>query len=78
MHKEVKSLANVWANRRQVEDRLGVVYVFTEEALQLFADKLTEQCLEVATSLHYPHFGQEQDEYAESFAKRFKERFGVK
>ena len=44
-----KSLANIWANRRQVEDRLGVVYVFTEEALQVYAEQIVKECAQQIT-----------------------------
>ena len=47
MNEKIKSLANIWANRRQVEDRLGVTYVFTEEALQVYTNKIVNECLEV-------------------------------
>ena len=43
MNKQFESLANIWANRRQVEDRLGVVYVFTEQALQVFAEQIVKE-----------------------------------
>lgn len=78
MHKEVKSLANIWANRRQVEDRLGVVYVFTEEALQVFAEQCAAKCAAEIDALRAPH-GNEQVEYALFLAeKKVREHFGVK
>jgi len=38
-----KKLANIWANRRAEDEKLGVVYTFSEKALQVFADKITEE-----------------------------------
>jgi hypothetical protein len=38
-----KKLANIWANRRAEDEKLGIVYTFSEKALQVFADKITEE-----------------------------------
>jgi hypothetical protein len=64
-----KSLANIWANRRQVEDRLGTVYVFTEEALQVYAEQIVKECVQVA---------EESDLGLDIVSTRIKEHFGVK
>ena len=78
MHNEVKSLANIWANRRHEDPELGIVYVFTEAALQVFAEKIVEKCAAEIDALRAPH-GNEQVEYALFVAeKKVKERFGVK
>ena len=50
MNPKIESLANVWANRRQIDDRLGVTYVFTEAALQVFADKIVLEAICVVKS----------------------------
>ena len=48
MNKKIESLANIWANRRREEEGLGIVYVFSEKALQVFADKIVNECANIA------------------------------
>jgi hypothetical protein len=36
-------MANIWANRRAEDKKLGITYTFSEAALQVFADKITEE-----------------------------------
>ena len=43
MNEQTKSLANIWANRRAEDPKLGITYTFSEQALQVFADKITEE-----------------------------------
>ena len=43
MKEHTKKLANIWANRRAEDEKLGIVYIFSEKALQVFADKITEE-----------------------------------
>jgi hypothetical protein len=43
MNEQTKKLANVWANRRAEDKKLGITYTFSEAALQAFADKITEE-----------------------------------
>jgi len=43
MKEHTKKLANIWANRRSEDEKLGIVYTFSEKALQVFADKITEE-----------------------------------
>ena len=43
MKEHTKKLANIWANRRAEDEKLGIVYTFSEKALQVFADKITEE-----------------------------------
>jgi hypothetical protein len=68
MNAQFKSLANIWANRRQVEDRLGVVYVFTEAALQVYAEQIVKECARIADIA----------EEGEDVGKSIKDNFGVK
>ena len=42
MNERIKKLANIWANRRAEDEKLGITYTFSEKALQAFADKITE------------------------------------
>jgi hypothetical protein len=43
MNQQVTKLANIWANRRAEDKKLGITYTFSEAALQAFADKITEE-----------------------------------
>jgi Na+/phosphate symporter len=43
MNKQTESLANIWANRRAEDPKLGITYTFSEKALQAFADKILEE-----------------------------------
>ena len=42
MNEHVEKLANIWANRRAEDKKLGVTYTFSEQALQMFADRIQE------------------------------------
>jgi hypothetical protein len=43
MNEQTQKLANIWANRRAEDKKLGITYTFSEKALQAFADKVTEE-----------------------------------
>ena len=43
MNEHVQKMANIWANRRAEDKKLGITYTFSEAALQAFADKITEE-----------------------------------
>jgi hypothetical protein len=43
LNEQTKKLANIWANRRAEDEKLGIVYTFSEKALQVFADKIIEE-----------------------------------
>lgn len=43
MNEHVQKMANIWANRRAEDEKLGITYTFSEKALQVFADKITEE-----------------------------------
>ena len=43
MNEHVRKMANIWANRRAEDKKLGITYTFSEAALQAFADKITEE-----------------------------------
>jgi hypothetical protein len=43
LNEQTKKLANIWANRRAEDKKLGITYTFSEKALQVFADKITEE-----------------------------------
>jgi hypothetical protein len=43
LNDQTKKLANIWANRRAEDEKLGITYTFSEKALQVFADKITEE-----------------------------------
>jgi len=43
MNTQVQKLANIWANRRSEDPDLGIVYTFSEKALQAFAEAMTKE-----------------------------------
>ena len=40
MNRQIESLANIWANRRAEDPKLGIVYTFSEPALETFAEQI--------------------------------------
>ena len=44
MNERIKQLANIWANRRAEDEKLGIVYTFSEPALEQFAELIVEEC----------------------------------
>jgi hypothetical protein len=40
MNEQTEKLANIWTNRRAEDDELGIVYVFSEKALDAFAEQV--------------------------------------
>jgi hypothetical protein len=40
MKEHTKKLANIWANRRAEDEKLGIVYTFSEPALETFAEQI--------------------------------------
>lgn len=43
MNTQLEKLANIWANRRSEDKKLGVTYTFSEKALEAFAEKVQEE-----------------------------------
>ena len=42
MNERIRKLANIWANIRAEDERLGITYTFSEAALEKFAELLTK------------------------------------
>ena len=40
MNQQTQSLANIWANRRAEDPKLGITYTFSEPALETFAEQI--------------------------------------
>ena len=40
MNRQTESLANIWANRRAEDPKLGITYTFSEPALETFAEQI--------------------------------------
>jgi hypothetical protein len=47
MNEQVKTLANIWANRRAEDSKLGITYTFNERALEAFAEEVVKKYLAV-------------------------------
>ena len=45
MNKQIQQLANIWANRRAEDEKLGIVYTFSEPALEQFAQLIVQECV---------------------------------
>ena len=45
MNERIEKLANVWANLRAKDDRLGITYTFSEKALEKFAELIVQEIL---------------------------------
>jgi hypothetical protein len=45
MNEQVGKLANIWANRRAEDSKLGITYTFTEKALEAFAEEVVKEYL---------------------------------
>jgi hypothetical protein len=40
MKENIEKLANIWANRRAEDPKLGIVYTFSEKALDTFVEQI--------------------------------------
>ena len=47
MNERIKQLANIWANRRAEDEKLGIVYTFSEPALEQFAELIVQECADI-------------------------------
>ena len=79
MNKQLKQLV---INARDafingVTETNGEIYIHgSDKNLEKFAELIVKECADVAKTLHYPHFGQESEDYEERFDVSFKEHFG--
>ena len=48
MNERIKELANIWANRRSEDEKLGITYTFSEKALETFAQLIVRECAWIA------------------------------
>ena len=47
MNERIRELANIWANRRAEDEKLGIVYTFSEPALEQFAKLIVRECINI-------------------------------
>ena len=69
MNKRIKELANIWANRRAEDEKLGIVYTFSEPALEQFAELIVSECAELM-------YGRDEDGNCKD-GDVIKQHFGV-
>ena len=50
MNERIKELANIWANRRAEDEKLGIVYTFSEPALEKFAELIVKETMQVVAN----------------------------
>jgi hypothetical protein len=67
MNERIEQLANIWANRRSEDEKLGITYTFSEKALETFAQLIVRECMDIAA-----------DQSAIRPEYRIKKHFGVK
>lgn len=48
MHKAIEQIANIWANHRAEDEKLGITYTFSEQALIQFVGDIVEVAALVA------------------------------
>ena len=53
MNERIKELANIWANRRAKDEKLGIVYTFSEPALEKFAELIVKECADLFVDQRY-------------------------
>ena len=80
MNERIKELANIWANRRAEDEKLGITYTFSEKALETFAELIVRETLDqVAEFNRLTKAYQEQGIDPEiDVAKEVLKNFGVK
>jgi len=79
MNERIKELANIWANRRAEDEKLGIVYTFSEPALEQFAQLIVGECMDIARNVGNIS---EPDDWAldrcYEIEQKIQDRFGVK
>ena len=50
MNERIEKLANVWANLRAKDDRLGITYTFSEKALEKFAELILIEVTDILST----------------------------
>ena len=60
MNQRIRELANIWANRRAENEKLGIVYTFSEPALEKFAELIVQDCIAAAVKTIKEHYGVEE------------------
>ena len=73
MNERIKQLANIWANRRAEDEKLGIVYTFSEPALEQFAELIIEECAHIAWLYDEPKLSG----HGAIIANSIKKQFGV-
>ena len=82
MNERIEKLANVWANLRAKDDRLGITYTFSEKALEKFAELIVRECVSVINTEAAEHEDDDEIERAWKMGTEFavyqiKQHFGV-
>jgi len=80
MNERIEKLANIWANRRAEDSKLGITYTFTEKALEKFAELIVGECISMADkeSERYSNLDQEYCSMAmDNYRELVRKHFGV-
>ena len=71
-----EKLANIWANRRAEDEKLGITYTFSETALEQFTKMIVKECADYLNVAMEVYTQSEQDLYDRG-ATKIKQHFGV-
>ena len=75
MNQRIRELANIWANRRAEDEKLGIVYTFSEPALEQFAELIVRECIDIAQDrANFPGFPPND---VNDIIDEIREHFGV-
>ena len=76
MNERTKQFANIWANRRAKDEKLGIVYTFSEPALERFSELIVRECLSKVNEAVYAR-EMSGRYYPDSDGKKILKHFGV-
>ena len=74
MNERINQLANIWANRRSEDEKLGITYTFSEKALETFTELIVKECL---TKIENEAAQYTEPVWAFELVNDIKEHFGV-
>ena len=50
MNERINQLANIWANRRSEDEKLGITYTFSEKALETFTELILIEVTDILST----------------------------
>jgi len=74
MNERIKKLANIWANRKAEDEKLGITYTFSEPVLEHFANLIVKECID---QIKRVGILEDIENETDMVADAVKEHFGV-